>query len=181
VDAAASQILAQCGSIDGLVNTTSVSDFGPFISLDDDVWMNVLNTKLIGYVRTMRAVLSIMTAKQKGVIVNLSGRGGKQPTVTHLPGGSANAAVNLLGKGISDAFIGQGVRVNTLVPGPIESERLNDVLQTSGEMSARSLQTYSKPGKPDDVARVVVWLLSDDSSHVVGAMIPVDGGSTYTV
>lgn len=181
VDDVASQIVARHGAIDGLVNTTSVSDFGPFMDLDDDAWINVLNTKLVGYVRTMRAVLPFMTARQKGVIVNLSGRGGKQPTVTHLPGGCANAAVNLLGKGISDAFIGQGVRVNTLVPGPIESERLNEVLQTSSEMSARSLQTYSKPGKPDDVARVVAWLLSDDSSHVVGAMIPVDGGSTYTV
>jgi len=181
VDEVAAQIVARHGTIDGLVNTTSVSDFGPFMDLDDDAWLNVLNTKLVGYVRTMRAVLPVMTAKQSGVIINLSGRGGKQPTVTHLPGGCANAAVNLLGKGISDAFIGQGVRVNTLVPGPIESERLNEVLQTSSDMSARSLQTYSKPGKPDDVARVVVWLLSDDSSHVVGAMIPVDGGSTYTV
>ena len=181
VDEVAAQIIARHGRIDGLVNTTSISDFGPFMDLDDDAWMNVLNTKLIGYVRTMRAVLPTMTDQKRGVIVNLSGRGGKQPTVTHLPGGCANAAVNLLGKGISDAFIGHGVRVNTLVPGPIESERLNEVMQTSAEMSARSLQTYAKPGKPDDVARVVAWLLSDDSSHVLGAMIPVDGGSTYTI
>ena len=116
VDQAAQTILTQYGQIDGLVNSTSISDFGPLMSLDDDVWLEVLNSKLLGYVRTMRAVLPAMSERKQGVIVNMSGRGGKQPTATHLPGGCANAAVNLLDKGVADAFLPFGIRVNTVNP-----------------------------------------------------------------
>lgn len=181
VDAAAKRILEEHGRIDGLVNSTSVSDFGPFLEIDDDMWMNVLDTKVLGYVRTMRAALPAMSAQGAGVIVNISGRGGRQPTATHLPGGCANAAVNLMDKGLADAFLQYGVRVNTISPGPIESDRLRELMESAGGMSERSAKSYAKPGTPLDVAQAALWLLSDQSRHITGVILPVDGGATYTV
>jgi NAD(P)-dependent dehydrogenase (short-subunit alcohol dehydrogenase family) len=175
VDEAAQTILAQHGQIDGLVNSTSISDFGPLMSLDDDVWMDVLNSKLLGYVRTMRAVLPAMSARKQGVIVNMSGRGGKQPTATHLPGGCANAAVNLLDKGVADAFLPQGIRVNTVAPGPIASDRLDQMMKSTGSMSDRSAQSFSRPGTPEDVADAVCFLACH-APYVTGHILPVDGG-----
>ena len=181
VDAAASRILESHGRIDGLVNSASVADFGPFLEIDDEPWLHVLDTKLMGYVRTMRAALPAMSAQGAGAIVNISGRGGRQPTATHLPGGCANAAVNLLDKGLADAFAPHGVRVNTISPGPIESDRLRELMQSAGGMSDRSVQSYAKPGTPQDVAQAALWLLSDSSRHVTGVILPVDGGATFTV
>ena len=181
VDAAAKQIIDAHGRIDGLVNSTSVSDFGPFLEIDDAVWLEVLDTKLMGYVRTMRAALPAMSAQGGGAIVNISGRGGRQPTATHIPGGCASAAINLMDKGLAEAFAPHGVRVNTISPGPIESDRLRELMQSAGAMSDRSVQSYAKPGTPQDVAQAALWLLSDLSRHVTGVILPVDGGATFTV
>ena len=181
VDAAARRILDAQGRIDGLVNSTSVADFGPFLEIDDQAWLDVLDTKLMGYVRTMRAALPAMSAQGAGAIVNISGRGGRQPTATHIPGGCASAAINLMDKGLADAFAQHGVRVNTISPGPIESDRLRELMQSAGGMSDRSVQSYAKPGTPQDVAQAALWLLSDLSRHVTGGRLPVDGGATFTV
>ena len=181
VDAAAKRIVETHGRNDGLVNSASVSDFGPILEIDDAEWLEVLDTKLMGYVRTMRAALTAMSAQGAGAIVNISGRGGRQPTATHIPGGCANAAVNLMDKGLADAFAPQGVRVNTISPGPIESDRLRELMQSAGAMSERSAKSYAKPGTPADVAQATVWLLSDLSGHVTGVILPVDGGATFTV
>jgi NAD(P)-dependent dehydrogenase (short-subunit alcohol dehydrogenase family) len=183
VDAAAAEIVARSGRIDGLVNSTSLSIFGDFLELSDEQWHQVLDTKLLGYVRSMRAVLPQMVKQGRGSIVNISGRGGRQPTPAHLPGGSANAGVNLLSKGIADAYWKHGIRVNSIAPGPIESERYNKVQATNDRVTGGNtpLPALNRIGRPEDVAQAVVWLLSDASRHTTGAVIPVDGGGTATV
>ena len=82
---------------------------------------------------------------------------------------------------MADAFAQHGVRVNTVSPGPIESDRLRELMQSAGGMSDRSVQSYAKPGTPRDVAQAAIWLLSDLSRHVTGVILPVDGGATFTV
>lgn len=183
VDAAAADIATRLGRIDGLVNSTSLSIFGDFLELADDDWRQVLDAKLLGYVRTMRAVLPQMVRQGGGSIVNLSGRGGRQPTPAHLPGGCANAAVNLLTKGVADAQAGRGIRANVVAPGPIASARLEKIRASNERVAGGELprMAYDRKGQPEDVAEAVIWLLSDAARHVNGAVIPVDGGSIATV
>jgi len=183
VDAAAKEIVARAGRIDALVNSTSLSIFGDFLELSDEQWHEVLDAKLVGYVRSMRAVLPYMVKQGGGAIVNISGRGGRQPTPAHLPGGSANAAVNLIGKGVADAFQKHGIRVNTVAPGPIQSERFEKIRASNERVSggAPPRASLDRMGRPEDVAQAVLWLLSDAARHVTGIVMPVDGGGTATV
>lgn len=183
VDGAASEIVARSGRIDALVNSTSLSIFGDFLELSDQQWHEVLDTKLLGYVRSMRAVLPHMVKQGGGAIVNISGRGGRQPTPAHLPGGSANAAVNLIGKGLADAYQKHGIRVNTVAPGPIQSERFEKIRASNERVSGGPPPRASldRMGRPEDVARAVSWLLSDAARHITGIVLPVDGGGTATV
>lgn len=183
VDTAAREIAARSERIDALVNSTSLSIFGDFLELSDEQWHDVLDAKLMGYVRSMRAVLPFMMQQGGGSIVNISGRGGRQPTPAHLPGGGANAAVNLVGKGLADTYFKHGIRINTVAPGPIQSERFEKIRASNERVSggAPPRAGLDRMGRPEDVAQAVLWLLSDAARHSTGIVIPVDGGGTATV
>lgn len=188
VNAAAGAIVTAAGRIDILINSTTLPIFGPFETLEDAQWLAVLDAKLLGYMRTMRAVLPGMAAQHYGRVVNISGRGGRQPSAMHLPGGCANAAVNLLSKGLADIYASENIRINVVAPGPIRSDRLERLIAASGhgnDSQAPGRLRIDTPiprnGYPDDVAEAVLFLVSDQSAYTTGAVLPVDGGGLATV
>lgn len=183
VQAAFDAIVARYGRLDKLVNSTAAGIFGDFLTLTDDEWRKVLDAKLLGYIRTMRLVIPQMRSQGGGDIVNISGRGGKQPTPAHLPGGCANAAVNLLTKGVADANVKFSIRANVVAPGPIVSERIEQIRSSTSLISddPKVRAALDREGQPMDVANVVAWLLSTEARHITGAVVPVDGGGTATV
>jgi NAD(P)-dependent dehydrogenase (short-subunit alcohol dehydrogenase family) len=181
VDAAAEMIVREAGGIDILVNSTALPTFGKFLELTDTDWERTFQSKLMVYVRTMRAVLPSMIAAGGGTIINISGKAGRLPSPAHLPGGSMNAAINLLTKGIADAYQHQGVRANTIAPGPIASERLNALTAQLATISTANPEFMARKGEPEDVARAVAWLASPLSDYMNGIVLPLDGGSIPTV
>ncbi len=183
VERVTAQVAQDCGGIDGLVNTMAARIFGDFLELSDEDWTEVLDTKLMGYIRTMRAVVPHMRKRGGGSIVNVSGRGARQPTPVHLPGGCANAAVNLLTKGVADVFWTEGIRANVVSPGPVVSERFaeiekNNVRAWGGENRRAALDRMAQP---IDIANAIAFLLGDASRHINGTVIAVDGGGTATI
>lgn len=172
VDAAAQHILKRYGRVDGLVTCTTIARFGDFLSLEDDDWCDVLNTKLLGSIRPARSVIPAMISHGGGRIVFISGRGGTVPPPKHLPGACANASLNLLAQGLATEYGQYGIRVNALAPGPIHSPRLDAM--TKGIANAQS--ALGGAGTPEDVAHSVGFLLSDGARHITGICLPVDGG-----
>ena len=191
VDAAAARIVELEGRLDLLVNSTSIDLFGAFDALDDADWAKVYDSKLFAYVRTIRAALPTMIRQRYGRIVNVSGRGGHQPTSpSHLPGMSANAAVNLLTKGLAASHARDGIRVNAVAPGPVASPRFDAIAEAnwrvaggaaSGAASPPSSIAGASPVRPEDVAQVVLFLLSDRSHLLSGTVLQADGGSTASL
>lgn len=180
IRAAAARIVAADARIDILVNSTAVGAAKDFLSLTDEDWTAVLDAKLLTYVRTMRAALPRMIEQGGGCIVNISGRGGRQPSPAHLAGGSANAAVTLLTKGIAESYRAAHVRANTVLPGPIRSARV-DAIQQGNQALAGPAFGWDRVGEPQDVADAVAWLVGDGARHVNGTTIAVDGGGTAAV
>ncbi|HEX2825109.1 MAG TPA: SDR family oxidoreductase [Burkholderiales bacterium] len=184
VDAAAREILERCGRIDLLVNCSAAPIFGDFLELDDAGWDAVLQSKLLGYMRSMRAVIPSMLERGEGAIVNVSGRGGRQPTAAHLPGCCANAAVNVLTKGVADLYAGRGLRINAVAPGPIDTPRHHAIDSSNAELksaAAKKLPPMGRLGAPRDIADAVLFLASPAASYVSGITLAVDGGGTATV
>jgi 3-oxoacyl-[acyl-carrier protein] reductase len=192
VDAAAERIVAEHGRIDLLVNSTSISRFGDFLELDDADWLDVYQSKFFGYLRAIRAVVPQMVRQHDGRIVNVSGRGGHQPTLpVHLPGMSANAAVDLLTKGLANMYGASGIRINAVAPGPVASPRYDTITETNRRLATsashptgsafNTAPTLAPKAQPDEIADVVLFLLSDRSRLMTGTILQADGGSTASL
>lgn len=189
VDAAAEEILKSNGAIDILVNSTTCPIFADFLDLSDEDWMAVLDAKVLGYMRSSRAVLPHMKKNGGGAIINISGRGGHQPSSpSHLAGSCSNAAVNTLTKGLANIYGPAGIRINAIAPGPVRSPRYDAITlankklagkssgsQRSGIATANPLGEMSEVG---DIADGALYLASDMSRFVTGIVLQVDGGGT---
>ncbi|PWR17805.1 SDR family NAD(P)-dependent oxidoreductase [Zavarzinia compransoris] len=177
VRAALATLLARHGRIDGLVTSTNVGAFGDFLDLTDEDWQRVLEAKLLGTVRPVRAVAPHLAAQGAGSIVIIGGRGGIDPPPQHFPGASVNAALDLLVIGLGRRFGPQGVRSNVIAPGPIQSPRFAGMEATkAGTARYNTESSIPGPGLPGDVAEAAAFLLSDAARFVNGTSLLVDGG-----
>jgi len=181
--AAAARIVREAGRIDILVNSMTVPAFGPFLELDAATWRAAIDTKYLGYVNTMQAALPAMLAQGEGRIVNVTGTGGKQPISIHMPGGSVNAALNLLTKGVSSEYATRGIRVNAVSPGPIASPRQDAMIAAGmgGADGPAKAIPMQRLGRAEEVADAVLFLASDRASYITGAILQLDGGGVLAV
>lgn len=182
------EVKEQFGRIDILVNCATVSVFGNFASLTEESWKAVLETKYMGYIRCLREVIPLMISQRDGRIVNITGIAGKEPTMQHLPGGSTNAAINLLTKGLALDLGKYNVRVNAISPGAVATARLSKLMEVKAAERNVSLDTISaeytsqiplgRLASPEEIADVVVFMVSDRASYMAGSCMVVDGGRT---
>lgn len=174
VRAAATEIVRRFGRLDGLVTCTTLPAFGDFLDLDDESWRLVYDAKFMGSIRPIRAVLPHLIQRGRGRIVVLSGRGGLHPPPHHLPGATVNASLILLVKGLALRYGPEGLRINAVSPGPIESPRNTAIVAAAS--SKLPSTPLPGPGLPGDVADAVEFLLSERSRFISGTNLVIDGG-----
>jgi NAD(P)-dependent dehydrogenase (short-subunit alcohol dehydrogenase family) len=173
--------------LDVLVNNAGATKRGDFLKLSDDDWADGFALKFFGAMRCCRAAWPHLIAS-RGSIVNISGVGGRTGNAEFAIGGAVNAALLNLTKALADRGVKDGVRVNAINPGSINTARLQarihnyavehnlDENQASQEL-AKS-QQIARFGTPEEIARVVAFLASSQSSYIQGAILDVDGGQT---
>jgi 3-oxoacyl-[acyl-carrier protein] reductase len=167
--------------IDILVNSMSVAAYGPFLELDRATFQASLDAKYLGYIACMQAVLPVMLDQGAGSIVCVTGTGGKMPIGVHMAGGSINAALNLIVRGLATEHARAGIRINAVSPGPITSPR-QDAMQDAGASadSATAAIPMGRFGDPDEVADAVLYLASERARYITGTVLFVDGGAVLT-
>ena len=173
------------GRVDILVNCAGSSPGGILERLEEAHWMESLNLKFMGYVRTTKAVVPHMKAQRWGRIVNVIGNDGIKPIHFELTPGAANAAGINFTLAIAEELAPYGITVNALNPGPVDTERWWGLVRTMArerqisEAAANALAVQSIPvGRlctAEEVANVVVFLASERASFVTGASIAIDG------
>jgi NAD(P)-dependent dehydrogenase (short-subunit alcohol dehydrogenase family) len=185
------RVEAQLGPIDVLVCSAGAARRTNPDRLDEAAWHDAMDAKYFATLHAIQAVLPGMSARRRGAIVNVVGQGGKVASPSHLPGGSANAAIMLATAGLAGAYGPAGIRVNAVNPGLTLTERAAAAFRAEAERlgisveRARAMGEERIPlrryGRPEEIAEVVVFLASDRASYVTGAVISMDGGAAATV
>jgi len=162
-----------------LANVAGVmDDFLPLAEMDDDTWERVLQVNLYSMMRLSRAVRPLMLAQGKGSIVNVSSEAGLRGSAAGTAYTTSKHAVNGLTKSAAFFYTPLGVRVNAVAPGPVAT---NMAASLKSELAAARLMPLLRAIAPvsadaGQLAAVITWLLSDDSSSVSGAVLAADGG-----
>lgn len=175
VQALIERVEGEFGDIDALVNNAGVTRDTLIARMSDDDWETVIDTNLRGTFNTSRAVSRKMLRRRAGSIVNLSSVVG-----VHGNPGQANYAASKAGiigltKALARELGSRGVRVNAIAPGYISTE-LTGVLNDEQRGLILQNTPLGRLGEPEDVARAVRFLCSDEAAFITGEVLLVDGG-----
>jgi len=182
------ETMQRFGAIHILVNNAGSVPSMQFTEVDDALWHQMLEGKLLNYIRVTREVVPHMRKAAWGRIINIAGGGGRQPTATGMAVGVNNAAVINWTKSLSLQYAADGILVTTIAPGKIDTPRQVRNREREAEIRGMALEVLQgegvrdiplkRVGRPEEVASVVVFLASERSSYMTGTCVAVDGGVT---
>jgi 3-oxoacyl-[acyl-carrier protein] reductase len=175
-EALVGDVLRSFGCLDGLVNNAGLTQVGPFLEIDPSTWDAVLATDLSAAFHTSRAALPSMLERGSGSIVNIASRLGQMGIAETAAYSAAKAGLIGLTRSLAREVGPQGVRVNAVAPGMIETEMTTDLaVSDEGRRRLRDMP-LGRYGRPEEVAETVVFLLSDASSLFLGQTLNPNGG-----
>jgi meso-butanediol dehydrogenase / (S,S)-butanediol dehydrogenase / diacetyl reductase len=183
-DRLVAETLTAFGALDILVNNAGITHRGNILETNDEDWARVMEVNVTALMRCSRAALRHMVSVGKGSIVNIASDfavvAGRREAVYC----ASKGAVLQLTKAMALDHGPQGIRVNAVCPGDIETPMLLEGIESGGEDIVAGLARkgaafpLGRVGKPLEIAKVVTFLASDAASYVTGAAWLVDGGNT---
>jgi 3-oxoacyl-[acyl-carrier protein] reductase len=179
-DAAArlvSHTVASYGRIDGAVISVGGPPAGPGLAITDEQWAAAFDSVFLGTVRVIRAVVDALPEEGGSIVLVLS-TSAKMPVGNLAVSNGLRPGLAMLAKTLADELGPRGVRVNGVLPGRVDTDRVRsldgpDPAVRAGHAAGIPLRRY---GDPSEFGRVAAFLLSPAASYVTGAMVPVDGG-----
>lgn len=167
------ETLDKYGRVDGVVNSTGHPASGEILELTDEQWHEALDLVLLNVVRMSRLVTPVMLRQGGGAIVNVSTFSAFEPSPTFPISSSLRAALAGFTKLYTDRYAAEGVRMNNILPGFIESFEIDDEIRSSIPMQ--------RQGTVAEIAKTAAFLLSNDSGYITGQNLRIDGGLTRSV
>ncbi|MEM7222102.1 MAG: SDR family oxidoreductase [Pseudomonadota bacterium] len=161
------------GRIDGVVNHTGGPPKGDLLEISDESWIQGLDLVILSVVRMCRLVTPVMEQQGGGAIVNITTFSAFEPDLKFPVSSTFRAGIGAFTKLYSDRYGAQNIRMNSVMPGYIDSLNIPEDWVKGAAMK--------RVGKVDEIAKTVAFLLSDDAGYITGQNIRVDGGITRHV
>lgn len=165
--------MARWGRIDAVVNSAGHGPKGDLLAISDEQWLSGMDFYLMNVVRITRLVTPIFQAQKSGAVVNISTYATFEPEAAFPTSGVFRAGLAAFTKLYADRYAAEGIRMNNVLPGYIDS------LPEKEERRARI--PMGRYGTSSEVADLIVFLASDKSSYITGQNIRIDGGITRSV
>lgn len=169
------EAIDQWGQIDFLVNNAGITIDKTMRKMTDEDWTNVMDVNLSGAFRMTKAVLDHMVGRSTGRIVNISSVIGQTGNIGQANYAASKAGLFGLTKSLALELAQRGITVNAVAPGFIATEMVGAIPKEILDKIVEKIP-QRRLGKPEEVARVVRFLLEDESSYITGAVFNINGG-----
>ncbi|MGF6768125.1 NAD(P)-dependent dehydrogenase (short-subunit alcohol dehydrogenase family) [Paraburkholderia sp. GAS199] len=184
VDVAVQQLIDSLGGLDGVVNCAGVDLLRPFDETQSADWQRVLAVNLFGPVNVCKAALPALRHGNRPAIVNVASAAGLHPLPNRTAYCSSKAALVMFGKALAIDLAPDGIRVNSICPGIVETPMLDaSILASPDPHNALSHITsrylIPRAGKVDEIAAAIAFLLDDAAGYITGSSLAVDGGRSF--
>lgn len=166
---------ADLGSLDVLVNNAGITRDGLLVRMTDSDWDDVLATNLTSAFRLCRSATELMMRQRSGSIINLTSVSGIRGNAGQGNYAASKAGVAAMTASLAKEMGRRGIRVNCVAPGFVQTDMV-DAMNPKVVEGVKNLIPMRRLARPEEVAKVVLFLASDDASYVTGQQWVVDGG-----
>lgn len=181
VDNLVKKTIERFGKVDVLVNNAGICQFKPFLELSEEEWSRTIDINLKGYFLCAQAVAKEMVKKKSGgVIINIASvamgqQGVGFPNIVHYC--ASKGGIIGMTEALAVELASCNIRVNAISPGMIETPMIAPIKE-SPEQEKATLKRIplGRPGSPEEVSNLVLFLASDASSYMTGSTVVIDGG-----
>lgn len=172
----AAAIEAEFGGIDIVFNNAAILRRTPFAELPDALWDEVFAVSLRGGMRVIRELVPQLRRSDHARIISTSSLAALRAVPGHGAYAACKAGLIALTRTMALELGPDGITANAILPGIIRSAMTSDVIDSEREAALKARSPLGRVGEPEDVARVALFFASDDSGHVTGQALAVDGG-----
>lgn len=175
IEQALATFVAHAGGVDGWINNAGVNRPGLLVSAELADIEEQLRTNLLGPILCARAVLPVLLRARGGVIINIGSVAADRPYRGQAAYAASKGGVAALTRALAVEYGQKGIRVCGVAPGPIDTEML-DGARALGQVEVKARTPLRRIGRPEDVAALCAYLLTESAAFLTGAVYAVDGG-----